>query len=326
MRAAIAGAQVGDDVFGDDPTVNALEERVARDFGQEAAVFVPSGTMANLIAVSCLSGPGDEIILDRQSHIFNYEAASAAALAGVQVNALEGERGVLTAEQIAPHIREDNIHCPPTRLIAVENTHNRAGGRIYPFEDLRAIKNLAEKHGLNVHLDGARLAHASVETGITFGEYAGCADTVSMCFSKGLGAPVGSIVVSRGDIIEKARRKRKQLGGGMRQAGILAAAAMYALDRHIDRLRDDHKNAKSLAAMIESAEGLSLPAPVETNIVIFRVDPKAFSVDEFLKFIADRGVLAVPFGPSLVRMVTHIDVSSEDIVRVGEVLSELKRH
>jgi threonine aldolase len=325
MRQAIAAARVGDDVFGDDPTVNALEERVAREFGQEAALYVPSGTMANLIAVSCLTTSGDEIILERQSHIFNYEAASAAALAGVQVNVLDGERGVLTAEQIAPHIREDNVHCPRTRLIAVENTHNRACGRIYPFEHLRAVKALAEERGLFVHLDGARLANASVETGISFAEYARCADTVSMCFSKGLGAPVGSIVVSRRDIIERARKKRKQLGGGMRQAGILAAAALYALDHHVDRLREDHENAKRLAAIIESTEGLSLPFPIETNIVIFRVDPKAFTVGEFLGSLGDNGVLAVPFGPSLVRMVTHLDVSSRDIDHVGEVLATIDR-
>ncbi len=325
MREAIAGAPVGDDVFGDDPTVNALEERVAREFGREAALYVPSGTMANLIALSSLTAPGDEIILERQSHIFNYEVASAAALAGVQANALDGDGGVLTADQIAPHIREANIHCPVTRLIAVENTHNRACGRVYPFDELRAIKDLAEKHGIAVHLDGARLANASVAAGIPFAQYACCADTVSMCFSKGLGAPVGSIVVSNGDVIERARRKRKQLGGAMRQAGILAAAALYALDHHVNRLSDDHKNAKQLAAKIESTEGLSLPATVETNIVIFRVDPKAFTVAEFMKFLEENGVLAVPFGPHLVRMVTHLDVSSGDIARVGEVLSGLKR-
>lgn len=325
MREAIARAPVGDDVFGDDPTVNALEERVSREFGQEAAVYVPSGTMANLICVSSLTSRGDEMILERQSHIFNYEVGSAAALAGVQANALDGDRGVLTADQIAPHIREANIHCPATRLIAVENTHNRASGRIYPFEELKSIKSLAEKHGLNVHLDGARLANASVETGISFAEYARCADTVSMCFSKGLGAPVGSIIVSRAEIIDRARRKRKQLGGGMRQAGILAAAALYALDHNVDRLRDDHKNARRLAAVIQTVEGLSVPAPVETNIVIFRVDPKAFSVAQVLGFLKDNGVLAVPFGPSLVRMVTHLGVTSEDIERVGGVLGGLRR-
>lgn len=324
MRAAIAGAVVGDDVFGDDPTVNELEKRVASDFGAEAALYVPSGTMANLIAVSSLTSRGDEVILERQSHIFNYEVASASSIAGVQLNALDGDRGVITAEAIAPHIREDNIHCPTTRLIAIENTHNRACGRIFPFEEMQAIKRLAEQRGLFVHLDGARLANASVETGISFAEYARCADTVSMCFSKGLGAPVGSVVVSRAEVIRKARKRRKQLGGGMRQAGILAAAALYALDHHIDRLREDHKNAKRLAAMIESTKGLSLPAPVETNIVIFRVDPGAFSVDAFLAYLADNGILAVPFGPSLVRMVTHIDVSSGDIDRVGEVLAKLK--
>ena len=325
MREAIAAAPVGDDVFGDDPTVNALERRVAREFGREAALFVPSGTMANLIALCSLTSPGDEMILDRQSHIFNYEVASAAALAGVQANALDGERGVLTADQILPHIREKNIHCPATRLIAVENTHNRACGRVYPIDQLKAIKALAERHGLNVHLDGARLANASVETGISFAEYARCADTVSMCFSKGLGAPVGSIIVSNEAVITKARRKRKQLGGGMRQAGILAAAAVYALDHNVGRLRDDHENAKRLAGLIEATEGLSLPFPVETNIVIFRVDPGAMTVETFLEFLENNGVLAVPFGPSLVRMVTHLDVSADDIEQVGEVLSGLKR-
>ena len=325
MRAAIASAEVGDDVFGDDPTVNALEERVARMFGAEAAMFVPSGTMGNFVSIASLTSPGDEVIVERYSHVFNNEVASAATLAGVQLNALDGDRGVLTAADIEPHIRPENVHTPPTRVIAIENTHNRAGGRIYPFEEMKAIKALAEKHGLYVHLDGARLANAHVETGIPFAEYYACADTVSMCFSKGLGAPIGSIAVSRAEVITRARKKRKQLGGGMQQAGILAAAALYALDHHIDRLREDHANARRLGAMIEATEGLSLLSPVETNIVIFRVHPSAFAVPDFLHSLADAGVLAVPFGPSLVRMVTHLDVSAADIDRVGAVLSTLRR-
>lgn len=324
MRKAIAEAEVGDDVFGDDPTVIALEERVAQMYGAQAALFVPSGTMGNLVALSSLTSPGDEIILERQSHIFNYEVASAAALAGVQTNPLEGDRGLIMADDIAPCIREDNLHLPSTRVIAIENTHNRAGGRIFPYEAMKAIKALAEERGLSVHLDGARLANAHVETGVSFAEYFECADTLSMCFSKGLGAPVGSIVVSSAGIIAKARKIRKRLGGGMRQTGILAAAALYALDHHVQRLRDDHANARRLGEYIEATDGLTIHHPVETNIVVFRVDPAAFGRDAFLQQLRDGGVLAVPFGPSLVRMVTHLDVSADEIERVGEVLSGLR--
>jgi len=324
MRKAIAESEVGDDVFGDDPTVNGLEERVAQLYGAEAAMYVPSGTMGNLVAIASLTSPGDEIILERQSHVFNYEVASVASIAGVQTNALDGDRGVITAEDIALHIRDDNLHLPPTSLITIENTHNRAGGRIFPFDEMKAIKSLAEKRRLRVHLDGARLANAHVETGIPFSEYYKCADTVSMCFSKGLGAPVGSIVISSGDIIAKARKVRKRVGGGMRQAGVLAAAALYALEHHVDRLREDHANAKRLAEIIEKTGGLEIQQPVETNIVIFRVDERAYSVDAFLKLLREAGVLAVPFGPSLVRMVTHLDVNADDIERVDEVFAGLK--
>jgi threonine aldolase len=210
-------------------------------------------------------------------------------------------------------------------VIEVENTHNRAGGRVYPLDEMKAIKRLAEERGLYVHLDGARLANAHVVTGIPFADYYACADTVSMCFSKGLGAPVGSIVISDADVIARARKIRKRLGGGMRQAGVLAAAALFALDHHIDRLRDDHENARRLAEFIEVTDGLELVHPVETNIVVYRVDAKAFSVEEYLRQLSDAGVRAVPFGPSLVRMVTHLDVSAGDIRRVGDVLAGLKR-
>jgi threonine aldolase len=325
MREAIANAEVGDDVFGDDPTVIALEERVAALYEAEAAVYVPSGTMANFVALASLTSPGDEIILERQCHVFNYEVASVATFAGVQTNPLDGDRGVITAEQIKPCIREENLHMPPTRVIAIENTHNRAGGRVFPYDEMKAIKRLAEERGLRVHLDGARLANAHVETGISFADYYKCADTVSMCFSPGLGAPVGSVVVSTADRIAKARKIRKRVGGGMRQVGILAAAALYALDHHVERLREDHENARRLAEQIEEADGLAIHQPVETNIVIFRVDPGAFAVGEFLQKMGDAGVLAVPFGPGLVRMVTHLDVSAADIERVGEVLSGLDR-
>jgi threonine aldolase len=320
MRRAIAEAAVGDDVFGDDPTVIALEERVAALLGKEASLYVPSGTMANQVALASISSPGDEVILDRQSHIFNYEVAAASALSGLQLNPLDGDRGVITAGMIEPHIRAANVHHPVTKVIAVENTHNRAGGRIYPFEEMQAIKRLAERRGLSVHLDGARLANACVATGISFAEYAACADTVSMCFSKGLGAPVGSIVASTADTIRRARRKRKMLGGGMRQAGILAAAALYALDHHIERLQIDHDNARRLAGHIESIDGLELVYPVESNIIVFRVHPRMGTVESLLAGLKQNGVLAIPFGAGLVRMVTHLDVDADDITLAGKAL------
>jgi threonine aldolase len=325
MRRAIAEAEVGDDVFGDDPTIIALEKRVSTLLRKEAALFVPSGTMGNFLGVASLTETGDEVILERQCHITNYEVSSVAALHGVQMNPLDGDRGVMTAEQIEPYIKVQSLHTPGTRVIAMENTHNRAGGRIYPFDEMKRVKALAERHGIRVHLDGARLCNAHVETGVSLADYASCADTVSMCFSKGLGAPVGSILVSTQDVVDRARRLRKRLGGGMRQAGVLAAAALYALDHHVERLRDDHKNAKRLASFIEQARGLSLLFPVETNIVVARVDEKAFTVDALLGKLRERGVLAVPFGAGRVRMVTHLDVSADDVERAGEALLALGR-
>ncbi len=324
MRRAIAEAVVGDDVFGDDPTVIALEERISSLFGTGAAVFVPSGTMANQVALASITQPGDEVILDRQSHIFNYEVAAAPALSGLQFNPLDGDTGVITADQIRPYIREENLHCPVTKVIAVENTHNRAGGHIFPYDELKRIKKLAESRGLKVHLDGARLANAVVATGVSFREYVSCADTVSMCFSKGLGAPVGSIISGSAETIKKARRKRKQFGGGMRQAGILAAAALYALDHHVERLSEDHANARRLADVIGSIDGLELVYPPETNIVIFRVHEKFDTPNGFLARLKERGILAVPFGPAWVRMVTHLDVSADDIETVARALAALK--
>ena len=325
MRRAIAEAEVGDDVFGDDPTIIALEKRVATLLKKEAALFVPSGTMGNFLGVASLTDTGDEVILERQCHITNYEVSSVAALHGVQLNPLDGDRGVMTAEQIEPYIKVQSLHTPGTKVIAMENTHNRAGGRIYPFDEMKRVKALAERHGLRVHLDGARLCNAHVETHVSLADYAACADTVSMCFSKGLGAPVGSILVSTQEVVDRARRLRKRLGGGMRQAGILAAAALYAVDHHIERLRDDHKNAKRLASFVEQVRGLSILFPVETNIVVARVDEKAFTVEALLAKLKERGVLAVPFGAGRVRMVTHLDVSADDVERAGETLLALAR-
>ena len=325
MRRAIANAEVGDDVFGDDPTVIALQKRVASLLNKEAALFVPSGTMGNFLGVAALLDPGDELILERQCHIMNYEVSSVATLHGVQLNALDGDRGVMTSAQIEPHIKTQSLHTPGTRVIAMENTHNRAGGRVYPIEEMRRIKALAEKHGLRVHLDGARLWNAHVASGVSLAEYASCADTVNMCFSKGLGAPVGSILVSNAAVIEKAHRLRKRLGGALRQVGVLAAAALHAVDHHIERMVDDHKHAKRLASFVEQVPGLSILFPVETNIVVVRVDESVFTADALLTQLKQRGVLAVPFGAGRIRMVTHLDVSSDDIDRAGEALLALGR-
>ncbi|HET6349118.1 MAG TPA: GntG family PLP-dependent aldolase [Candidatus Krumholzibacteria bacterium] len=323
MRRAMAEAEVGDDVFGDDPTVIALEQRVASLLGKEAALFVPSGTMGNFLGLASTSERGDEVILDRNCHIMNYEVSSAAALHGLQLNALDGDRGMLTAAQIEPHIKKESLHTPGTRIVAMENTHNRCGGRVYPLDEMKRVSALARKHGVSVHLDGARLCNAHVASGVPLVEYAACADTVSMCFSKGLGAPVGSALVSRRDVIDRARRLRKRLGGGMRQVGILAAAALYALDNHIGRMREDHDHALQLASHLEKMPGVSLTFPVETNIVVATVDARHWTVEAILGALRDRGVLAVAFGADRIRMVTHLDVSSDDIERAGEVLSSL---
>jgi len=325
MRRAMAEAEVGDDVFGDDPSILKLEAQVSALLKKEAALFVPSGTMGNFLGVAATADRGDEVILERQCHVMNYEVSSVAALHGLQLNALDGDRGVMTAKQIEPYIKTESLHTPGTRIIAMENTHNRAGGRVYPFEEMKRVSELAHRHGISVHLDGARLCNAHVESGVSLSEYAACADTVSMCFSKGLGAPVGSILVSRRDVVERARRLRKRLGGGMRQAGILAAAAIYALDNHIGRLRDDHANAKRLASFVDNVPGLSIAFPVETNIVVVAVDPMRWpTTDALLGTLRERGVLAVPFGAGRIRMVTHLDVSADDIERAGAVLTSLR--
>lgn len=323
MREAIANAVVGDDVFGDDPTTIELESRVCELFGTEAAMFVPSGTMGNQVALATITSPGDEIILDRQCHIFNYEVAAPSALSGVQANPIDGESGVITADQIRPLIRPYNLHCPQTRVIAIENTHNRAGGHVFPLDEMREIRALADEHGLLVHLDGARLANAVVASGVAFKDYVACVDTVSMCFSKGLGAPVGSIMAGTAETVKKARKKRKQFGGGMRQSGIIAAAALYAINNHVERLAEDHKHARLLADAVDAVDGLEMVYKPDSNIVIFDVDAKFDTVEGLLARFAEQGILAVSFGPTWIRMVTHLDISAEDIGRVTEFVRAL---
>jgi len=324
MRRAMATAKVGDDVFGDDPTVNLLQEKVADMLEKEATLFVPSGTMANLIAILTHTNPGDEVIMEKESHTFNYEVGGAAALAGVQINPLIGDRGILEQEQVEEAIRMPNVHIPQTKLICIENTHNRGCGAIYPMKKIRTIYQLAEERKLKMHLDGARLFNACVATGFAVKEYAKYFDSLTFCFSKGLGAPVGSILAGSKEFIKKAHRYRKMLGGGMRQVGILAAAAIYALDNNVKRLAEDHLHAKMLANALAKMDGFQVnPDHVETNIVVFDVSNSGMSVNQAVEKMEEKGVLLVPFGATLVRAVTSLAVSREDIEKAIEVFSRV---
>jgi threonine aldolase len=321
MRAAMHAALVGDDVFRDDPTVNRLEERVAELLGKEAALFVPSGTMSNQIAVKAHTQPGDELICDVNCHIYNYEAGGPAILSGVTCRTLDGDYGILDVTQLEEKIRPDDEHQVRTRLVCLENTHNRGGGRVYPFEKIQAIHGWTRKHGLMLHLDGARLWNAVVATGIPAKKWSALFDTVSVCFSKGLGAPVGSALAGPRELITRARRIRKLFGGGMRQAGILAAAALYALDHHIERLADDHRNAQVIARAVADTPGLRLvPPEVETNLVWFRVDREAGTAKDVAAALKERGVLVHISGPQTLRACTHLDVSAAQAERAAQAI------
>lgn len=323
MRTAMAGAVVGDDVLGDDPTVKELEKRMSGLFGKEAAIYVPSGTMSNLLAILTQTRPGDEIIIDRNCHIYNYEASGASTIGGVQPFTLDGDGGLLPIEALPAAVRPINIHHPRTSLIAVENTHNRAGGRIYPFDQLEEVSRFARDHGLRLHMDGARLANASVATGIPFDRYGSLADSFTFCFSKGLGAPVGSILISDSETIESARFWRKRLGGSMRQVGVLAAACIYALDNNIEQLAEDHAKAARLGRIIESSGRLKLRFPVETNIIILETAAESLDIEKLRSDLEAEGILALAFGDNFMRLVTHLDVSREDIDRIEHILPRI---
>jgi threonine aldolase len=323
MRQAIFEAEVGDDVFEDDPTVQRLEALLAGILGKEAALYVPSGTMSNQVAVNAHTRPGDEVIVERDCHTFNYEVGGPAVLAGVQLHPLDGHHGVLTAEQIEAAIRPDNIHIPPTTLICLENTHNRAGGVIYPIEEIGRISKLARQRGVRLHLDGARLFNASVASGHAAGEYAALFDSVSICLSKGLGAPVGSMVAGTGDFITSCRRYRKMYGGGMRQVGILAAAGIYALENNIDRLADDHRNARAFAERVARIEGIEIDLEtVQTNIVVMDIAGLGVDPPQAVEMLKQKGLLVVVFGPTKIRAVAHLDVSEGDVRRAAEIFEE----
>jgi len=324
MRRAMAEAVVGDDVFGDDPTMNTLQANVAKLLGKEAALFTPSGTMANLIAILTHTQPGDEVIVELESHTFNYEVGGAGALAGVQLHPIPGNRGILTVAQVKQAIREPNVHIPATRLICLENTHNRGSGAIYPIDTIAAIRQLAQQHAIPMHLDGARLFNACIATGVSAATYAGHFDSLMFCFSKGLGAPVGSILAGSAEFIRRAHRFRKMLGGGMRQVGILAAAALFALENNVQRLADDHVHAKMLAEAIGQIKGFRInPEFVETNIIVFDVAESGLTVHQVLSKLAERGVLMIGFGETLVRAVTSLEVGRDDIETTKTVLAQL---
>ena len=312
MWDAMRAAELGDDVLGDDPTVARLEARAAELAGKDAALFVPSGTMANLLAIELHTRRGDEILMHEDSHPFHYESANPAAVAGVQVRLMPGDRGILEPSTVVEHIRPEAPHYPPATLLCLEDTHNRGGGVVQPLERLDALCAIAHEHGLAVHLDGARLWHAAVASGVPMARRARDVDTVSFCFSKGLGCPVGSVVCGAGEALHRARRMRKALGGAMRQSGMLAAAALYAIDHHVDRLGDDHARARAIATGL-SKRGLAVEEP-PTNIVVVEV-PDAAGVASRLEA---HGVRCFPIGSDRLRLVVHLEVTDDDVPVVLE--------
>ncbi len=324
MRRAMAEAEVGDDVFGDDPTVHRLQRRIAEMLGKEAAVYVPSGTMSNLAGVRVHCKPGDEMICEAECHIYHYEQAGYAQLSGVAARPVAGDHGVVQVEQLEGLIRPADAHFVRTRLVAIENTHNRGGGRIQPYGTVEAICRWAHANHLATHLDGARLFNAVVATGIEAPRWAEHFDTVSVCFSKGLGAPVGSALAGPRDLMVEAIRHRKVLGGGMRQAGVIAAAALYALEHHIDRLADDHANARRLAEGIRRIDQLRLdPEQVDSNLVFFRVAPSWGTAPDFSAALKRHGLLMNATAPTRMRAVTHLDVAEKDVDRALEILQDV---
>ncbi len=326
MRAAMAAAEVGDDVLGDDPTVQKLEDKVARLFGVEASLFVPSGTMGNQVCLHTHAHPGDEIICDDEAHIDWYEVGAPAALSGLQVRPIPAPGGIPDPTRIKAAIRPVNIHHPHTGIIAVENTHNRAGGVVVPIEIMREIVKIAHEHGIKCHLDGARIWNAHAATGVSLADWVRGFDSASVCLSKGMGAPVGSLILGTREFVERARRSRKRFGGGMRQVGILAAAGIWAIDHQLSKMAEDHRRARTLADAFRGIKGVRIvPDPPPTNILVVEFETPKFDPEAILKSLEQKGVRMLAFGPGRIRAVTHRDVTDDDIetaVRmVREVLS-----
>ncbi|MBC8523742.1 aminotransferase class I/II-fold pyridoxal phosphate-dependent enzyme [PVC group bacterium] len=324
MLEAMMEAPLGDDVWGDDPTVNALQVRCASMFGKEAACFVPSGTMANQLAIRSQTQPGDEIIVHGESHIVRYEAGASAALSGCSFAIASGERGFFTSKDVRNLVRPEDAHFGNSSLVSLENTHNRGGGSIWPLEQLREVCTAAKEYGLSTHLDGARIWHAIVETGIEAAVWSKPFDTIAVCFSKGLGCPAGSVVIGNKKTIHKVHRFRKQFGGTMRQTGILAGAANYALDHNIDRLATDHKNAKIIANGLNSIQGIECSLEnTETNLIFFDLDPSIGDGATFCRQLCDNGLLAESLDRQRLRFVTHLGVTSDQIGRALEIVTKL---
>lgn len=322
MRKVIANAEVGDEVLGDDPTVRKLEEKFAAHLGKPAACFVPTGTMANQTALRAHTEPGDEVICSDGAHIIHYETGAPAALSGVMIRTIANPRGLFDAADITPLVRQDAYHFPHSRLLMVENTHNRGGGTVWPLAQIERVTTEARKHKLKMHLDGARLWNASVASGVAMKDFAKPFDTISCCFSKGLGAPIGSAVAGDAESILRVQRFKKMFGGMTRQVGILAAAALYAMDHHIHRLAEDHANAKKLAELIANIPGLSIAlAPVETNIVYFDIAQDVpLTAQQLSDKLKAQGVLMLATGPRRIRCVTHLDVTAPMIESAAQTI------
>ena len=323
MLEAMMGAEVGDDVFGEDPTVNRLERKVADLFGMEAGLFVPSGTMSNQIALHVHGKPGDEVLCDLQSHIYQYESGGLAANSGLQVKLIEGNRGRISADQVKSAIQADFDWLTRSSIVSIENTCNKAGGSVYEWTEIEKLSALAKEKGLKFHLDGARLFNAMLVQNKTSLDYSGMFDSISICLSKGLGAPVGSVLLGNTSFIKESRRVRKRWGGGMRQAGYLAQAGIFALDNHLDRLYQDHQKAQSLAKHLAGLSYVSQVLPAETNIVIFDLNP-LHSTTKFLDLLKEQGIRAIQFGPHTIRMITHLDLNDQDLEICLQVLSSME--
>lgn len=324
MRQAMANAEVGDDVFGDDPTVIELEQHVAKLFEREAALFVPSGTMANQITLKAISQRGWELICDRECHIVNYECGGPAVHSGLLVNFITTQQGMIPAEVVRKSVRPKNLHTPETRIVALENTHNHHGGTILPQDEIGELRKVCDEFGLNLHLDGARIWNVHAATGIPLSELTRPFDQFTCCLSKGLGAPIGSMIVGSRELIEKCRRERKLFGGGMRQVGIIAAAGMFAVKNNLTRLSEDHANARMLAEQLNHIGMFEIDmSRVQTNIILAATKEAAATVLDQMRQV---GVLAVPFGPKLIRFVTHLDAPKQDCEEVAERLKKAFSH
>jgi len=322
MLTAMASAKVGDDVFGEDPSINELESLAASMFGMEAAIFCPSGTMTNQIGIKCHTQPGDEIICDESSHVYQYEGGGIAFNSGSSVKLLHGDRGRITADQVKASINPDDPHRARTSMVSLENTSNRGGGSCYEFAEMKKIGEVCREHKLAFHLDGARVWNAIVANNESTKEYGGLFDSISICLSKGLGCPVGSLLLGSKDFIKKARRIRKVFGGGMRQAGYLAAAGIYALQNNIERLQQDHDHAKQIEAVLRQKEFVGTILPVETNIVIFEVKDK-YTPASFVARLKEEGILSYAISPTQVRMVVHLDIDATMIEKTIETIHQL---